>query len=257
MKTEDIDKIKNEIKKGGIPLQLYSSIILDKLGWSVKQNCFYNLFNKKGESEREIDIIGERKSFVSRMNNILVFECKKSEKPWIFFSQGRKIKQDPFIITAIAKEKFLIYEFIRDNLKRFHYWGKEIHTYFHTAFFKDSKKDGQYSPIYKAIKQVLGGLGFMANQNEDFLSKDPVAIDGYFLYSLIVLDGELLSAKMENNGEIKIEEKNQISLLLNFEMEETWIVKGKKTSQGLRSKRIIIDIVKKEYLEEFLKNSFP
>lgn len=258
MKEENISKIKKEIKGGGIPLQIYSSVILDKLNWNVKQNCFYNLFNKKGESEREIDILGEKGSFIPRLNNIIIFECKKSSNPWVFFKQKTKMGKDPFLVTALVKDNIFIYDFVSKNFEKFHYLGKEIHTYFHTAFFKEkAERESQYSPIHKAIKQVLSGMGFIANQNEDFLRKNPLAIDGYFLYPLIVLDGELLSALNREDGEIEIEERNHIALQLNFEMEEAWIVPGKQGSQGLRSKKIIVDVVKKEYLEEFLRNSFP
>jgi len=256
MKPEDIEKIKKEIKEGGIPLQIYSSVILNKLGWYVKQNSFYNLFNKKGESEREIDVIAERESFLNRFNDILILECKKSTKPWVFFKQGR-IGENPFVVTAISKEKFRIYDFIKSQFKRFHYLDKNVYTYFHTAFFKENDKEEQYSPIHKAIKQALGGFNFIANQNADFFAKNIVTTDGCFLYPIIVLDGKLISADVKEDGEIDMEETNHISLILNFEMEEAWIIPGQKLSQVLRSKPIIIDIVKKEHLEEFLKNSFP
>lgn len=257
MNIDTLNKIKSEIEEGGIPLQVYSSIALDKLGWYVKQNSFYNLFNKNGESEREIDIIAEKNSFISRLKNVLILECKKSRKPWVFFEQGTKVGEDPFIVTALGKENLLIYELIEDNFKKFHYFGKEIHTYFHTAFFKeDLTRDEQYSPIHKAIKQVLSGYKFILDQNEDFLSKGPETIDGYFFYPLIILEGELLSAKIIENGEIVLEEKDHISLLLTLEREKTLVIRGREKAQGLRSKKIIIDIVKKEYLEDFLKDSF-
>jgi len=85
-----IDKIKLEIEKSGHPVSLKVSQMLNKHGWFVKNAPRFSL--PKMENFLEIDVVGIKKSnFIGDSWDYLIIECKKQDKPWIFFKQDKKM----------------------------------------------------------------------------------------------------------------------------------------------------------------------
>jgi len=103
---KDLEKaIKKDIKSSGIPLQIFTSIILDKKGWFVKRGSLYSSETKL-KSMREIDVIAEKYNAPSQnISRILVIECKKEEnKQWVFFKNDQGFSFKKTIIKTISPE---------------------------------------------------------------------------------------------------------------------------------------------------------
>ena len=86
-----IDYLKQKIKKTGYPLEIQISSLLDKKNWGTVQNtCSY--FDREEGKLRDIDITvgnfyGPPKIAPLMLFTQLIIECKKSDNfAWVFFN---------------------------------------------------------------------------------------------------------------------------------------------------------------------------
>ena len=90
------DNIIEELVKTGFPTEIVSASIMQGRGWFVLHNPSY--FDSDASKSREFDIRAyrqERKEIsgtpgFAAAGIYLVTECKKSEKPWVFFTTPEK-----------------------------------------------------------------------------------------------------------------------------------------------------------------------
>jgi hypothetical protein len=249
-----IETIKKEIRKTGHPLSLEISRTLNQKKWAVRNGPRY--FSKDINTFREIDIVSFRSSlFLKDAIDILVIECKKSEKDnWVFFKQTHK-NRDPYTLNIAQSDGTVltgkIYSWLEHKklFEKHYYFNRALSTYFFIPCADpDNEKRGKV--IDKAINQVIQATLFYLGQREGKDGKTG------FYYPIIVFDGKLFEAIL-TEGEMKVEEVNHISLLVDIEMSEPIIVKNIDNSgigRYLLSKKFIIDIVKKDNFENFLEN---
>ena len=112
-------------------------------------------------------------------------------------------------------------------------------------------ESGKPDVILEAINQVLDALVFVSQQEIE------PEVSPWFYYPVIVLDGRLFSARVESNESIAVTESSYLQLR---------VVRGLKKAERIRvedsriistnTKSYIIDIVRRDSLEEFLRN-FP
>jgi len=262
MNENTLKSIEEEIRKSGHLVSLEASIILNKKGWQVKNAPRY--FDSILGSYREVDIVAQRESyFIKNAIDVLVIECKKSEdNPWIFFNQN-KINTNVFSLTIDLSEgsKGAIYDLIEKKgiFKRHYYYGKSLSTYYFVLGAKpNSKKSKQ---IFEAVTQVLNACIFYVNQKAKFLKEckrlklELPRIRPTFFYPTIVVDGKLYEVKVTKEKE-EINEIKHVSLLVERELSEPSLIKlfYEPKYRPLFTKPFIVDIVKLDYFEEFLKN---
>jgi len=234
--------IESEIQKSGFPLEIKSSMILAKFGWNVSPHVMF--FNQKKQRDSEIDIVAIKTlmpAIPKILVNVLVVECKKQEKkPWVFFEQDQK---NTLVTTICAKPKEA-YVYLQEHFKD-HYYYNQKPCQFH---FPSFVKSGEPDVIAKAINQVLDGLVFSSEQ-QVYLEEI-----NWFYYPVIILDGRLFSAHVEPTGKIEITESKylQLKVMRGLEEPEEIKVDGIRTIVSA-TKSYIIDIVKIDYLEGFLK----
>jgi len=252
------NKIKKEIDKSGHPVSLKASLILNKKGWYVKNAPIY--FDKRTKTNREIDIVAQKKSnFVKDAFDTLIIECKKQKKnPWVFFKQ-HKLNKNVFSlnIDIVETTEGRVYDWLdkKGIFKQHYYYDKPLSTYYFVALSGESEKLNR--AIFNATNQVLDALRFYISQRLNFFeeyklrSKAPI-----FFYPIIVVDGKIFEASMENS-KIDVKESSHISLLVERELEEPVLIKlfsPEGYSKPIFSKPFLIDIVKLEYFERFLDN---
>jgi hypothetical protein len=141
----------------------------------------------------------------------------------------------------------LLFESVDKYFKSHYYYGKPLCSYYITPFTDPNNE----SQIFKAIKQVIDCLIFYKYRSETIL-KESDKIHSF--HPIIVFDGDLFSAKI-NDNEKNIEEENHIQLLVMKEFSEPITLKWSTNRLiDVMSKSYVIDVVKKEYFDEFLKN---
>lgn len=109
----EIEKIKKDILKAGLPLELEISEILKQNEWRVDNQSHY--YDEQTGKAREIDIVAS-KSFKPKHSQIydrvsvnLIIECKKSSKPWIFYAVEKGINSSFPTSNKLAFINFVLY----------------------------------------------------------------------------------------------------------------------------------------------------
>ena len=248
--------LKNYIENSGHPVCIKASNILAKNGWYVKNAPRYT--NDKAKPLSEVDIYAWRKSnFIKDVDDALVIECKKSKShPWIFFKQG-VLNTNVYSLNIVENNDGYIYDYINKNslFQKHYYYNKNLSTYNLVGLSNPDNKEGK--AIYDAVGQVLNATFFYINQLTKFYNSRKLNINfSNLYYPIIVVDGALYEAEI--SGSTKIKETNHISLFTEYELDEPAFLKliDPNLRQPLFSKPFIVDIVKLDYLDEFLKSSF-
>ncbi|MDD4352967.1 MAG: hypothetical protein PHN56_00765 [Candidatus Nanoarchaeia archaeon] len=255
MNKELENKIKEDIKKSGFPLEIESSLILNKKGWSVVNSSRYYNENKKDYSE--IDIVATKEHEIKGIKNILIIECKKfHEGQWVFFKQEIS-KPNVYNLNIVENGRNISsYSWFDKNLMANHHYLKNpICTYSivpHTKG-KGEVNEKKQKMIYDAVSQVVEALMFYLIRDNKMLNQNNIN-EIYLVYPVIVFDGPLFSASVKE-GDIELKEENHIQLLFSLQLNNPFQIQWDyKSRKVIKQKNIIIDIVKKEYFEEYLKN---
>ena len=251
-KKEIEENIIKEINSSGFPLEVYVSIILNKNGWNVKPSFDY--FDEKINDYREADILANKRSELQNILNFLVIECKKSsEKPWVFIKQKRIGRLSENLNIACPFQKWVYYEILEKTMNSHHYSKRPICTYYIVPFTNDEKKNLKLSQsIFHAKNQVITVMTRLVNQRNESFRDFPDAVSKFFYYPIIVFDGTLYSATI-NEDHIDLHEENHLLLSVERELPKKRSIHiSENTSSDQSYKPYLIDIVKKEYFEEFI-----
>lgn len=240
--------IKKEIAKSGFPLEIKIATLLDQHAWAVLPHLIYPAEKDKNQ---ELDIYATKDmKQIKDGTHVLVIECKKQEnKPWIFFEQN-KLNTDVFSLNI---SPLTLYGHLESSFMKNHYYCRQKPCAYHfPAFIKGDKPD----VILDAINQVSNALLYCWGMEMSLFEKlmhKRISL----LYPIIVLDGQLFSAKVGSEGEIDIKASEHLQLKVSRALEEPLKIRyiGEK-SIVLSVKYFIIDIVQKSYFKTFLEN-FP
>jgi hypothetical protein len=251
MTQEKYANLKKIIEDSGHPVSLKASTILQKKGWNVRNSPRYP---SKIEPNvlMEIDIVCRKESKLLKDASCeLIIECKKQNDPWIFFTQNQR-NGDAFTLNVNFAG---FYEGYISNSKEnelpfqnHFYYDKNLCTYFIVGGKKidDGRKPrygGPSATIDRAINQVYKAINFYLHQGYNEIPE--------FYFPIIVFDGELFEASYPN-GELEIKPSNHISLYFEVEFDKPEFLENVKSTDYRLSKPYIIDVVKLNYLEQFL-----
>jgi hypothetical protein len=250
--------ILQEIKKTGFPTEVVCAGIMQKCGWGVSHSQSY--WDEAEKTSREYDLRAYKdwKYTVPAGNYFLdaylIIECKKSEKPWVFFSTpevySTRISQfiktvDKNIFNSALKSEPRL---SRDVLqKTHHYFGKsEMARTFYEPF-KGQERSETSQMIYTAIMSSVNATLFHLRDQK---------IDKYtsIYYPIIIFNGNMYNAHVKSLDDIELLPVQHVQLSFNYMLPRTserssiW----ERNSSWERQERFIIDIVHYEYLEEFL-----
>lgn len=252
-KEEDIEKfISREIKKSGFPLEAYACMILDKNDWEVCPHVLY--YNDSQKCYNEIDIIASKPAhrrgfrggkYLGR--EVLMIECKKQEKkPWIFF-EGDVPTRDASSIYVVPPNPSLM---SKKNFKKHYYYNQKPCDYHFPCFVTSGKPD----VILDAVNHVIDSINFCKNIVLNMLKKINYTVYEIY-YPVIILDGRLYSAKINMNGSVKVSETSYLQLGVSRLREDAEITElSEDCIEFHDSEDYIIDIVRKDFFEDFLKN---
>ncbi|WP_440950850.1 hypothetical protein [Methanosphaerula subterraneus] len=247
------EKIINEIKKGGFPLEMFSAITLNKRGWAVRPSLDY--FDPQLGEFRETDIVAYKSSKTPEIFNILVIECKKLEKnPWVFIQQKRLGNLSENLNIATFQHHSVFYQKLEEKMNFHHYSKVPICTYSLVPFASEKDPNNRLAKsIYHAKNQILSSVSRLYNQREQMHKESGVYSGFTFIYPIIVFDGQLFSATIDEK-DIRLSEENHLILSVEKELlKKRTIQLDHDLQQDQEYKPYFIDIIKKEYFEEFLE----
>lgn len=247
-----LGRIASDIKGSGFPLEIETGSFLSNRGWNVAHQA---LFRDADENKsRNIDIIARKlveRPFgrFSRLNYTLICECKKSEKPWVFYAPP----------TTVLKEKGLaLLTFLKivskpaipvpgPSFYHTHYVAEgpldRIGQAHHVPFTKpgQSKSNG-YDQVYSATSQVLKAMLFNLGNLRKILREPSAPTAMMILYPLIVLDGKMFQYTVNEVGGPSLEGtdyvKYKTSYLGSFEFVE--------------EEEFLIDIITRSFLPGYI-----
>lgn len=224
MSEDKKKKILDDIKRTGFVAELNVASVFLKNSWLVNHNSSY--LDKDQEKSREIDLVAQKFDFEPRygfrQDFYTAIEVKSSKKPWIIFTGTRSEKLTSewaslFSIKNLLLIKHLGSHEIQTNFMRA---GQErIGTAFHEAF----KSPNQPSQIFDAVISVCKAVTFMKDNFEQIkgvVENTPYNPKEYHFLGvfvpLIIVDGELYEAFLDNAGEVVLEERKYIPLRFSY-----------------------------------------
>ena len=239
MAEELVNKITNEIKRSGFPLEMHCLNVCSKKNTGRMPNIRYSY---KGEL-KEIDLYAFFEEITPEAENpqytstSIIVECKKSKYPWVFFSSSMYGTQDVSCFIKYYSEFDLyfaktktpnLFNRINKKLKKNHYKYSEGIPYC-LSYFEAFKNPNAPSEIYKAIDSVLSFLNFRLELRQS--RGDVRGFHTQFFYPIIVLEGCLFEAEMDKD-EIHVNKRDHVHLRVDY-----------------RDDIYIVDVVTKEYFE--------
>jgi hypothetical protein len=220
MNSELEKKLIADLKKTGFGSELRAIAELNKLGWKCTGGSSY--LDKDENKTREIDIIAYRNQRHKLPTGetmwvafYLVIEIKKSEAPWIVFRQeldehgkeGCGWNNLIWSINLPNEGHFLYPAIANSSLMKLTGWaGSGIHQ-----AFKDpdapSRWYAAFTTTCKAAEHELEAQSYKVPKHlevsEDFLN-NPTRLN--FVQPLVILDGPLFSAAIDDGGELILQE---------------------------------------------------
>lgn len=248
-----------ELERTGYPTEIVSASIMQQRDWAVIHNPSY-LDDSEGQS-REFDIRAYRKKLIKMGANdfsigyYLITECKKSEKPWVFFTTPEKhgdSRLGNVIKYSLAKKQvFTDNEHPEslvpdDELRKFHHYFQQQHLArtFHEPL-KGQEKSGHSQMIYSAVMSAIKATIFHYNDS-------PIGSWLRVYYPVIVFSGDLFEARVDANKKIDILPVQYLQLSFHYIVPREPSPPRFSVWENLHE--FIIDIVHENHLNEFLED---
>jgi len=255
-RNESLEKdILTELKKTGYPTEIISSSIIQQQGWRIIHNPSY-LDDIEGCS-REYDIRAYKEwHYRIRTENkelgvFLIVECKKSEKPWVFFTTDESHSRTRLGDLLHTTENWLFSNRrnaqgrLSDELLRehHHYFRKpRLARTFYEPFKKQEKSDNSSQMIYSAVMSAIKATLFHEQGDR---GKRWSTI----FYPIIIFSGNLFEAVVSSTVDITLSAVDNLQLSFNYMLP----LDPRSGSIWDSQKTFIVDIVHESYLSQFLK----
>ena len=240
-KDDEKENIIKEINKTGFPLELKISKFLEDEGYFIANNLYY-IDQDEGKG-REVDMRALKnyefkaggKSYFIR--HCLIIQCKRSEKkkPWVVFTSPQTIYDRHFF--------FLQCRGVKMDIKWADYGVPEKMGKIHPfsickrrgrSFFEPFKHNEGGARIFESlITSVKAGIAI--RNNEFGASSNSVC----FYYPMVVFDGKLYEAYLDNKNRIKAQEADSVMVSFFYE------------SPKYKDERFIVPIVTERDLPTF------
>jgi hypothetical protein len=247
-----IESVRKEIAKTGFPLEIHVLNICSRKNMGRMPNYRYIYKDKP----REIDLVAffqdsRRPRWVRSLHarpaknlqvtlTFMAIECKKSEKPWVFFSThmfGRMaftyfIQYVSALDSLFKKGKSTtLLERIRPRLSKNHYNDYSIPRC--VTYCEPFRAPSPHSEIYEAVESVLSYTEHSIETSSKRMFRRGNCFT-YCFYPVIVFDGFLFEARVSGDS-IRIRKRPHIHL-------RVW----------RDEKVLIVDVVQRQYFKKFL-----
>lgn len=259
-RNDFIERVKKDIKKSGLPLEIEVSSILKKFGWDIQNQAFY--LDEQENKPRAIDIIASRfvavkSEYFTNYNTYLVIECKKSQKPWLFYTTQSSLRKGRSILNV--KGVVLSLALAKEHTPRFSEQVNSLASkshYFSPKYYRDKRvyatrdgiipyepfRRGQGKQIVTAKNQVLKATKYWLKFLKGIFREIPEISSGKIpklhpfivAYPVIVFEGKLLECRLEE-GDFKVSEIEYV----RYTIQEAPLTH-------------VIEVVRKDFFKEYL-----
>ncbi len=246
-----------DIQKTGYPTEIVSASVMQQRGWGIIHNPSY-LDDREGRS-REFDIRAFRSwSFQTAgrrfiIDVLLLVECKKSEKPWVFFitpEDHGSPRLGTVIKNHISNRKIFTNRHhgsaecaISDEvLRTFHHYFQKRHlarTFYEPL--KSQERADHSQMIYSAVLSCVKATIF---HYKDQPSENRLTI----YYPVIIFSGNLYEAEVASDKTVNLAHSQHVQLSFNYMLPAP----SRTSSVWEGHQRFIVDIVHEDYLGHFL-----
>ncbi|WP_286764263.1 MULTISPECIES: hypothetical protein [Rhodopirellula] len=229
----------------GYPLEMTVAKAFQDAGMHVDQSVYYR--DPETDTPREMDIVAGLEDGVVTENFLFscqfCIECKKSSDSWVVFAATGKLLPSLFINSWICSK---IGHSVKSYLPLetgyshpFYKWNRA----FGTGITNASKKSNNDVP-YKALLGATKAAFALAQQADSKKWEGSAQPNGKVLFGtmtqpVVVLDGNLFEARLDESGEIKVNEVNESIVLFRYPF-------SRNTSHG-----VAVPIVTTAVLDDF------
>lgn len=229
MSTDERESILKEMVTHGFPLEIEVTSLMSKRGWNVINQAYYK--DEDTGKMRTVDLWAilschPKTGRHDLVHISLIIECKKSVKPWVFYTRKKEM-YDRLSVNHWSESQKL------EWLTHTHH-NTEDHNEIAIIPFEPFQGKNK-SDILEASMQVLKALTFKKKELVELhqklkVKKNPLCL----LYPVIVFDGNLWKCELQKgNPEISIIQYMEYKIDYNGP--------------------IVVDIVQKAYLPNFLE----
>jgi len=239
MSEDEIKLILEDIEKQGFPLEVKTSEVLKVFGWQVVNQFAY--LDYEEQKFRTVDMFALKALMADKemgINLDLIMECKKTAKPWVFYTSNYNQKLLGMRRMTVAGCQYFISQIAYQKKSAERLDDLIMHFLFHThmgspIFGKvayipfESFTGGKGRNIHKARMQVCNAILHLKQRSQENQIDFPY---GDIHIPVIVLDGHLYAYE---DGKLNAEE--------GFYYNVTYA-----------NSSFIIEIVTKDFLETYL-----
>ena len=213
-------KLIRYLDKTGYPIELRVGGIFEKYGWRVNHNSYY--VDEDEQKGREIDIVAVSNTSSTQYRiavcSSLICGIKKGTKyPWVIFSTKRGTAEHEgwgrlHYAEGQVDSTLLPFEQIerKSTTSQFARIGR--------SYCEAYKSDDAKSAIFEALTAVVKASEYWVKKNKESSSgfyRDSLGSrDITFVDPIIVLDGLLYEAYLDDDNHLQIEEKTHIPVSL-------------------------------------------
>lgn len=261
--ADEIEFIRNELKRKGYPLENYIAGSLAGKKWHVQPNAYF--LDKDTDKGRELDIKAEYEGFQSNSWTYfipqLLIQCKKIiGNAWIFFSVPQKEYFSTYILRSDLAKWLRVDTYRIFDIKGTHFDKCETLATNYCEIITDKEKSNKrddniwecVTTLIKATSQELEKSDADCKQyiEKDLSSfsefeEDPAEIV-YLFYPAIVFEGNMYEAKFSEK-DITLEKREYVRLFVDYH-------------SGHYRGEFCIDVLTKgrfsEYLNDVMKDLF-
>jgi len=264
--TDEIEFIRDQLKRRGFPLESYIQGLLVDSDWHVQPNTYF--LDKETNKGRELDLEAIYDSFPSstwtKIIIRLLIQCKTLPgNAWIFFSPPKKSA------TAVLIHKSDMTDFLRSldkwaplefssfdtaifGSKETHFEKREARTTNYCEVIIDKTKSNKRTDniwesavtLVKAISQELDEFQsdarrYLMEDLGSFTEFDEKPFDvAHVFFPIIVFEGKLYTATFLNN-DVKLERANYLQLRVDYE-------------SGYYKRDCVIDVITRDRFQSFI-----
>ncbi len=224
MSDVEEQKIISDIKQTGFPSELIAGNTLEQHEWLVRYNQYF-LDEDEGKG-REVDIQATKHCY-NPLNGetaavwiTMICSVKKCEKPWVIFT--KKECPEPGWDRLLLKGNPI------DNIKALKYNDISKYSTLHeyercgNSYYSGFKGQSSQGDIFAALVTSVKACEYYLNcQKKNYFGKDALfdfsedtLIE--FIEPVVVLNGHLFEAFLDNNGELSVQRVHRVPLNFGY-----------------------------------------
>lgn len=203
MSGQLVERLIEDINKTGFPLELRVAHRLRTRGYYVATNVYF--IDRDEGKGREVDIRALCNAFLKlgtksgAVRHCLLVECKKSSnRPWVFFTSPTvSYDQDLFeTLSHGLSRKWITSPDEAVNFEKRHPWFRlpERGRSFYEAFSGNAET---HHAIQRGLMSAIKAT--IETRKSKFAGDYPDLLNAIFYYPIVVLDGELFTARLSGS----------------------------------------------------------